>query len=98
MGNAKFFCRKCGYEVKDTNGTCPNCKSDLHRVGRDIKVVITDTLSLNESVSVTLTKAEQDTLKKIWSWLKRNIGKLELSELEVGFPSGVKVTFNKRKE
>lgn len=98
MDDVKIYCRKCGCEVNDTDNICPNCKSDLRSVGRNMTVLVTDTLSISDSVSITLTKAEQNTLKKIESWLKRNIGKFELSEVVVGFPSGVKVTFTKRKE
>jgi hypothetical protein len=83
--------------VESVDTICRNCISALNRVGRDIKVVITDEVSIEDSVNVHLTKQERNTLQKILDWLKSNIDELEFDGIEIGFPSGIKVKFKKPK-
>jgi hypothetical protein len=96
MNSAGYFCRKCGSEIRDTDTICPKCNTDLHKTGRMIEVSINESLRLSDSVTTTLTKTEQTTLKSIQAWLRENISQFELTEIEVGFPSGVKIKFTKK--
>ena len=98
MSEVRYFCSKCGYEVKDIDTTCPNCKGVLSEVGRNITVVLTESVGITESLSVGLTKAEQATLKRIFSWLKQRVGEMEFESVELGFPSGIKFKFTKHGE
>jgi len=87
-----YSCRKCGCEVNATDAICPSCKADLKEVGRNIELIMTETLSIGDSVGAQLTKAEEQTLKRLWTWLKAH-WPLELSAIAVTFPSGYTVTF-----
>jgi len=58
-------------------------------------IVIKETIKISDTVE--LTKNEIKTLNKIRNWLTDNISNLELDTVEVGFPSGVKITLKNKK-
>jgi len=60
-------------------------------------IVINESLNISDNVEVSLTEEEKNTLKLVLGWLKNNITNLELDSFEIGFPSGIKATFKKKK-
>ncbi len=58
-------------------------------------IEIKDTINISDTIE--LTENEIRTLNKIRKWLKDNISNLELDTVEVGFPSGVKITLKNKK-
>lgn len=94
---AKFYCRKCDSEIDETDLICSNCGCSIKETGRRIEISIQDAIRLSDSVALALTKSEQRTVINIWKWLAERISEFELSEVEIGFPSGVKVKFVRQK-
>jgi RNA polymerase subunit RPABC4/transcription elongation factor Spt4 len=52
---SKYFCGKCGAEVKPTDTICPNCGRNLSEVGRNITVEITETIGLSDKMGLANT-------------------------------------------
>jgi hypothetical protein len=97
-GEVRTYCGKCGYEINTADIVCPKCKGDLTIGGKKYTVAISASAGITGTLSTVLTKQEQITLKKIRDFLLKRVKDFELSEIELGFPSGVKVKFNKLKE
>lgn len=63
-------CRHCGHPLDPKHtGPCPNCG----KFGKDVSVVIQETINISESVSVTHTKAKE-FIKKHPKWTALSIG------------------------
>ena len=60
-------------------------------------IVINESINISDNVEVSLTEEEKNTLNLILDWLKSNIANLELDTFEIGFPSGIKAKFKKKK-
>lgn len=96
-GEVKVYCQKCDGEISENDTICPHCACSLKEIGRRFEVSLQDTIGISSSLSLALTKSEQRTVINIWKWLAERISELELSEVEVGFPSGIKVKFVRQK-
>jgi hypothetical protein len=89
-----YCCQKCEAEINSDDTVCPNGHL-IADVGKLVKVSIEAKVGISSTLALSLTKAEQNTFIQIWTWLKKNIRRLEISEFEIGFPSGIKVKFTR---
>jgi RNA polymerase subunit RPABC4/transcription elongation factor Spt4 len=88
-----YYCNKCGFNIGPDDKVCPNCRANLSEVGRKITVVIEETIRLSSEVTAELTPAEKNFLDRFYDWLRKN---WTIEQIEVGFPSGVKIVFKRR--
>jgi hypothetical protein len=95
MPEIVYCCQNCEREINSDDDVCPNGHV-IADVGKLIKVSIEAKVSMSAELALSLNKAEQNTLIQIWKWFKKNIRELEIAELEIGFPSGIKVKLTKR--
>ena len=98
MSEVRIYCGNCEHEIESTDVICPRCSHKLNEAGKHFKVSLSGSLSMSGELSNVLTKPEQKTVEKIWKWLAKQVNNFELSEFEIGFPSGVKVKFVKTKD
>jgi DNA-directed RNA polymerase subunit RPC12/RpoP len=49
MSEAKYYCGKCGTEIKPTDTICPKCGANLSKVGRRIEATLTETIGLSDN-------------------------------------------------
>jgi hypothetical protein len=61
VGEAKYYCKKCGAEIKRTDEVCPNCGENLNEVGRKIDKKLKEQINL--TLSYVLTQRKEDTIK-----------------------------------
>lgn len=97
----KCWCRHCGTELPPSHvGECPSC----HKTGKRCEVeahvtvgVRTEALTfLNRAqIEQVLDKAERPLWRKIIDSLRNNV---IVDGFEIGFPSGIKVTFRVKHE
>ena len=98
MSEVRVYCGNCEHEISNTDVICPSCSHKLSEAGKHFKVSLSAHLNLSGELSHVLTKPEQKTLEKIRKWFAKQANDFKLSEVEIGFPSGVKVKFVKTKD
>jgi len=92
---AGYSCRKCGTNLKPDDKICPGCGADLSQVGRRIEVVLGESMRISDEVTVQLRREERDFLDRFVDWLRKN---WTLSEIQIGFPSGVTLVIKRREK
>lgn len=53
-GEHRYYCQKCGSQIKPTDTVCPKCGKKLSEVGRRIEVTVVDSITLSDSVETSL--------------------------------------------
>jgi len=96
--SSRYYCQKCGHQVKPTDTICPNCGADLSKVGRRIEVTITETLGVSVGVETELTKKQINIIKKISKAIKRELAKREIDSITIGFPQLISVKIKKKQK
>jgi RNA polymerase subunit RPABC4/transcription elongation factor Spt4 len=90
-----YSCGRCGADVRSDDKACPNCAADLSQVGRKIAVIIEERVSISDDIFAQVTPQERVLLRRLYEWLRTN---WTLSQIEVGFPSGVKFIFKRQEQ
>jgi predicted ATP-dependent serine protease len=95
MVENKYFCQNCGAEIASTVTVCPNCGKNLKDVGRRIEVTVTETIGLSDEVKVGLTKEQISTIEKVLKAVKKELAKMEIESVTLGFPP-VSITIKRK--
>jgi uncharacterized Zn finger protein (UPF0148 family) len=75
----EYYCNSCGTQIEQTDMVCPKCGKNLSEVGKRMKVTITETIGLSDSVERQLTKEQSSIIKRILRAIKRYLAKKELT-------------------
>ena len=52
---SKYYCGKCGAEIKPTDKICPKCGESLSKVGRRIEATFTETIPVSDNKGLANT-------------------------------------------
>ena len=83
MVDNKYYCLNCKAELKPTDTVCPNCGKNLSEVGRGVLVTVADTITLSDTVSVTLTPEERTLLEKVYQKIKDFLVSKEIESVTI---------------
>ena len=91
-GYIEEFCGICKHKLHPKDTKCKYCGNDFSKVGKDITIhPPTVYIGMTPELSKKLNKSEQKFIAKMGKWWEENVGDLQVSNIEIGFPSGIKV-------